>query len=126
MKAVNKFKSLLYTKTPEPSSELFDGHSQLFQPPEQMHESDFEAKHFPQRTKGKREDHFATISSTRSMPDEQEIPDAYTSEPSQRTEPNGRLDLDQDSKFRISPPPVADNTQRTTPPSPRKEASPPG
>ncbi|KFX87098.1 hypothetical protein V490_08530, partial [Pseudogymnoascus sp. VKM F-3557] len=83
MKAVNKFKSLLYKNHPERerTGDLSD--KQLFQPPAQMHESDFEAKHVPQRSKSTREDHFATMTSTRSTPD-LELPDAVTSEPAQQ------------------------------------------
>lgn len=83
MKAVNKFKSLLYKNHPERerTGDLSD--KQLFQPPAQMHESDFEAKHVPQRSKSTREDHFATMTSTRSIPD-LELPDAVTSEPVQQ------------------------------------------
>ncbi|OBT78552.1 CAMKK/META protein kinase [Pseudogymnoascus sp. 05NY08] len=126
MKAVNKFKSLLYKKHPERAGGLFGGHKQLFQPPAQMHELDFEAKHVPQRTKSKRQDHFSTITSTKSFPDEHDLPDAVTSEPGQATENSSTsnpLDSaaphannnDNDNKSRTSPPPTFTTTTTTTP-----------
>lgn len=126
MKAVNKFKSLLCKKHPERTADLFGGHQQLFQPPAQMHESDFEAKHVPRRMKSKRQDHFATIESTKDFSDDLDLdhPDVVTSEPGQQatetTSPNpsdsvvphANNDTNNENKSRNSPP----NT--TTPPSP--------
>lgn len=125
MKAVNKFKSLLYKKHPERTGDLFGGHKQLFQPPAQMHESDFEAKHVPQRTKSKRQDHFSTITSTKSFQDEHGLPDTVTSDPGQATETLSSNPLDSaaphannndnDNKSRTSPPPAFTTTTTTTP-----------
>lgn len=140
MKAVNKFKSLLYKKHPERTGDLFGGHKQLFQPPAQMHESDFEAKHVPRRMKSKRQDHFSTISSTKSFPDEEhDLPDAVTSEPGQAPETSSsnppdttaphdaNNNNDNDNKSRTSPPTyTTTTTTATTPPSPFPLPSPLG
>lgn len=125
MKAVKKFKSLLYKGHPEPAGDILDGHK-LFQPPAQMHESDFEAKHVPRRMKSKRDDHFATISSTRSFPDEHDLPDAVTSEPGQATETSSSNppdtaalhDNNDDNKSRNSPTKPTFTVATTTSPLP--------
>lgn len=131
MKAVNKFKSLLYKKHPERTGDIFGEHKQLFQPPAQMHESDFEAKHVPRRMKSKRQDHFATIESTKDFPDDLalDLPDAVTSEPGQRAtetmspnpsdsaipHANNDNDTNNENKSRTTPPNTTTTT--STPPS---------
>ncbi|KFY21387.1 hypothetical protein V493_07434, partial [Pseudogymnoascus sp. VKM F-4281 (FW-2241)] len=127
MKAVNKFKSLLYKKHPERTADLFGGHKQLFQPPAQMHESDFEAKHVPRRKEFRRQDHFATASGAKGFPNEHDLPNVVTSEPGQATETtstnppdtaalHANDDNDNDNKSRTSPqPPTYTSTTVTTP-----------
>lgn len=133
MKAVNKFKGLLYKKHPERAGDLFGGHKQLFQPPAQMHESDFEAKNVPQRTKSMRRDHFSTIESTKSFPDEHEHesdvvtsePIQITTEPDQTTSPNApdtasnphdanNTNTNDDNPSRTSPPTFTTTTTSPT------------